>query len=457
MRHGLPPHPSSVGRARRLIREHLKGTALEGLADTAELVVSEVVTNAIVHTGTRIELSTMLDGTGLRVEVSDSGKHLPVMASYDTLASTGRGLHLVAELSDHWGVESKPGGKVFWFHLGLDGRDESPPSSEMPGTGHAPSVEHEGRLARDNDVIVVLLNLPALMHGAWQQHAKSLLRDLLLLGIDVEAIDEIESHAAAMDALAILEEQIGTMDAGEDPAEILVMGAEPHVTQARVSLVVPVGSVAHFETLDSQLDSALSHAQAGRLLTPPTQPEFAAFRRWLCEQVRSQADGERPEPWAPPEGLATATAPWATAWDHAAVSESPRALVGADNAGLITTVSVSAVRLLKYEEPEDLVGTRLVDIIPTRYHQAHLAGFTLHQINGRGPLLGLPVVVPVRCRDNSEVEVEMTILASSTPEGASIFIADLVAEIGDPPIATSAFTPRGEKARKPSTGAQARG
>lgn len=116
---------------------------------------------------------------------------------------------------------------------------------------------------------------------------------------------------------------------------------------------------------------------------------------------------------------------WATDWDHAAVNQSSLALVGADSSGLITAVSPSAAALLKYEEPEALVGSRLVEIIPTRYHQAHLAGFTLHQITGRGPLLDLPVVVPLRCRDDSEVEAEMTITTCSTPAGESLFVADL--------------------------------
>ncbi len=421
MRQGLPAHPSSVGRARRLVRSHLRGTAHESLAETAELVVSEVVTNAIVHTGTGIELATLLDSTGLRVEVADSGEHLPVMASYDALASTGRGLHLVAELADHWGVEARPGGKVFWFHIGLSAWDEDTPGTDtsMPGP------ELRSGEVRGNVVDVVLLNMPALIHGAWQQHAKSLLRDVLLLGIEGEASQEIAAHAAAMDALAILEEQVSSPEISEDPTELLAWAVEPHATQARLHVVVPRESVPHFETLDRQLESALSHASAGRLLTPPTQPEFAAFRRWLCEQVRGQADGEAPRPWATPARPFAVPAASATSWDGAALANSSQNLIAADGIGLIVAASAAAAELLKYDASSALVGKRLVDIIPTRYHQAHLAGFSLHQITGRSPLLNRAVIVPALCRDGTEVEVELEITSTPAPGGGSIFIAAL--------------------------------
>lgn len=277
MRQGLPAHPSSVGRARRLLRSELLGTALEPLTETAELVVSEVVTNAIVHTGTGIELAALLDHTGLRVEVADFGQHLPVMASYDAMASTGRGLHLVAELTDHWGVEARPDGKVFWFHIGLSDRDEDAPVTDMSMSG----AGRNGTSQRSGHVEVLLLNMPALIHGAWQQHAKSLLRDLLLRGIEEEASQEIAAHAAAMDALAILEEQVDLPDFSDDPVELLASAVEPHATRARLHLMVPRESVPHFETLDRQLELALSLSQTGHLLTPPTQPEFASFRQWL--------------------------------------------------------------------------------------------------------------------------------------------------------------------------------
>ena len=96
-------------------------------------------------------------------------------------------------------------------------------------------------------------------------------------------------------------------------------------------VVVPKDSAPDFETLDKQLGSALSHASAGRLLTPPSQPEFADFRRWMCEQVKAQAEGEPARPWEPTVGALHPDAePVASSWDATAVNGSPAALIGAD-------------------------------------------------------------------------------------------------------------------------------
>ncbi|MGK4678361.1 hypothetical protein ACSLWG_22950, partial [Salmonella enterica] len=72
-----------------------------------------------------------------------------------------------------------------------------------------------------------------------------------------------------------------------------------------------------------------------------------------------------------------------------------------------------------------LVGRRLVSIIPERFHQAHVAGFTLHLVNGRGPLLGQLVKVPALRRDGQEVEVGMVIESRVLPEGRYLFVAEL--------------------------------
>ena len=58
--------------------------------------------------------------------------------------------------------------------------------------------------------------------------------------------------------------------------------------------------MAHFATLDRAIEAALDLSREGLVLTPPTQPEVQAFRKWICRQVLSQASGARPEPWRVP-------------------------------------------------------------------------------------------------------------------------------------------------------------
>jgi anti-sigma regulatory factor (Ser/Thr protein kinase) len=116
----LDGDPSSAGAARRFVREFLERSDLpDEVTATAELCVSELVTNAIVHVGTRIEVRATLDPT-LTVWVRDSGGPTPDAApdtDPDPLRVHGRGLLLVEALADRWGSESDAVGTTVWFSL----------------------------------------------------------------------------------------------------------------------------------------------------------------------------------------------------------------------------------------------------------------------------------------------------------------------------------------------------
>ncbi|MFD3522570.1 ATP-binding protein [Streptomyces sp. NPDC058653] len=115
----LPRHPRSVGRA----RQALLGTmSLPGdLADTAALLLSELVTNALRHGSPpgREILVTVRRGEGLlRLEVEDAGDTLPRPRTPDPIDECGRGLALVEALADDWGVTPRQGpGKRVWLTL----------------------------------------------------------------------------------------------------------------------------------------------------------------------------------------------------------------------------------------------------------------------------------------------------------------------------------------------------
>ncbi len=100
-------------------------------------------------------------------------------------------------------------------------------------------------------------------------------------------------------------------------------------------------------------------------------------------------------------------------------------MIAADDTNRILAVSPAALVLLGYDDAAGLVGRRLVAIIPRRYRQAHLAGFTLHLFAGRSPLLSTSVVVPALRRDGSEVDVELTLSAHRLPAGRRAFVAEL--------------------------------
>ncbi|MFD5099022.1 SpoIIE family protein phosphatase [Streptomyces albidochromogenes] len=114
----LPREPRSVGRARELARAQLVTWGLEDLVDTTELLVSELVTNALRYGEGDIRLRLLLDRT-LVCEVWDAGLVQPRRRRARDTDEGGRGLQLVGLLSAAWGSRRTPRGKTVWFELAL--------------------------------------------------------------------------------------------------------------------------------------------------------------------------------------------------------------------------------------------------------------------------------------------------------------------------------------------------
>jgi anti-sigma regulatory factor (Ser/Thr protein kinase) len=111
----LDPKHESVREARTFIRDPLKRWGLEDLIDASELLVSELVTNAIRYANTgEILLRLILEPDSLVCEVHDSSPALPRVLSVDKDAENGRGLHVVSQLATKWGARRTQGGKVVW-------------------------------------------------------------------------------------------------------------------------------------------------------------------------------------------------------------------------------------------------------------------------------------------------------------------------------------------------------
>jgi PAS domain S-box-containing protein len=419
-----------VGHARRTIRQALAEGGREDLLEDAELLVSEVVTNALVHAGTDMELVASVHDGGLRVELGDGSPHLPARRDYAGLAGTGRGLRLLEQLVSRWGVRSHSAGKVVWFELGVEAgapdRSLMDVAVDEPATPPAVPV--------DETLTVVLFDVPLLLHAAWQMQAESVLREYLLTRLtDEDSTTAIEDSAACNDAMSVLLDQVPAPELGEDPAALMAAATEPLVTGPRVLLQVPAASVANFALLDRTLADALDLADQGGFLTAPTQPELRVLRRWLCDEVRSQSQGGEPAGWALGADVLAPPTRVGGSPEVAHVAESELPMIAADNADRMVAVSRSAAELLGYAAPSRLVGRRLIDIIPERYRQAHLAGFTLHLATGRSPLLGRPVTVPALRADGSEVTLRLSVSRIPDPDGQDGPL--FVAELEEPPAA----------------------
>jgi anti-sigma regulatory factor (Ser/Thr protein kinase) len=107
--------PEAVPAARRFVRDVLRDQEPE-VAQAAELMISELATNCVRHAHTDFELA--IDARGdIRVEVRDTGGGRPVVLSPPPRQLSGRGLQIVAAMSDDWGVVPLRSGKRVWAHV----------------------------------------------------------------------------------------------------------------------------------------------------------------------------------------------------------------------------------------------------------------------------------------------------------------------------------------------------
>lgn len=111
--------PASVSAARHLLADVLASWGLAPLRDTATLLVSETVTNALLHARSSADVRVHRTADGIEVEVRDLDARLPSPRAVDLDDETGRGLHLLDELSVAWGAEPSDSGKCVWFRLAL--------------------------------------------------------------------------------------------------------------------------------------------------------------------------------------------------------------------------------------------------------------------------------------------------------------------------------------------------
>ncbi|MFF5968305.1 ATP-binding protein [Streptomyces collinus] len=129
----FPRQPNSVSQAREFVHAALVDWKLSDLADAAEVVTSELATNAVQHArcgAYRVTLRRLGDDC-VRVAVIDRSRAKPEMAKADDDMEHGRGLALVAAMSARWGTEPLDWGKRVWADLTVPPKPE-PPAPQIP-------------------------------------------------------------------------------------------------------------------------------------------------------------------------------------------------------------------------------------------------------------------------------------------------------------------------------------
>ena len=287
----FPPEPRSVPAARRFVRDLVLGGGHDDLVGDAQLAVSELCTNVVLHAHTPFEVTVEVSPEGVYVQVWDDDPVLPARRVSSAASTTGRGLELLAAVATSSGVLAVGPAKVVWFCLGsarpdpeqevlLDRWRERPEDLEV---GAEPAVE------------VVLRSMPGPLWLAAREHHNTLMREFSLYEQVVRAThgQVPEALVAADRARSLVLAALRAADGG--PSVDLVLAVRPE--QAR-----------WFEALRDVLDRAEQLALSGALLAPPGPSEIIAVRHWACGQVLAQLHGAAPTAWTGPVRLPAASA-----------------------------------------------------------------------------------------------------------------------------------------------------
>jgi PAS domain S-box-containing protein len=405
----LDPVPESARQARQFVSETLEHAGQAGFEDAATLLVSELVTNAILHARTAIELVVAATSATAYVGVSDGSEQLPARRDYGMQATTGRGLALVDLMAARHGTETHvDGSKTVWFELG-------------PADDDVHQVREDQAAPPDPTAVdITFREMPLRLARVWQQYVAALMREYLLLiwELDGDVGVRLAEQALAADALA---DVAAAVDAAPLP------DADDHVD---VTLELARQHGERFEGLDRLLEAIMSMDGRDDMLTPRMQPEMRKLRRWICAEVRSQLAGHAPVSWSGFQTGGVDPAARPVDWDVAAVQNSALAELAADDANRIIAASPSALALLGWTASE-LLGQRLVTVIPPRLREQHIAAFSEHLLTGVRTILDRGTTVPALHRNGSEVLIEMVLRRERAAGGRAVFVATLTAAAQD--------------------------
>lgn len=315
----LLPVPGGAAAARRFAGDTLGRWQLTDLVPDVELVLSELVTNAVLHARTDIEVALSRVPEGVRIEVADGSNaglvpHVLVPppppgiladdADFELVeellfaeSTTGRGLQLVESLSVAWGRAVRPDepGKVVWAVVG----HPSPAPPETPaGSPAAPAPQPAGPPPAVGHP-VRLIAVPVWLALASEINLDALVREFQM----IEAAGAPDDHPADLVELArkFLDEFASPRLTGQLALRAALRGGDRLLD---ADLLVPPAVIADLARMGQVLDGISAYCERGELLALAPSPEVRQFRQWYVEEVTRQVGGEEPRP-CPFTSLAT--------------------------------------------------------------------------------------------------------------------------------------------------------
>jgi anti-sigma regulatory factor (Ser/Thr protein kinase) len=295
----LEPDPASVRKARAWVRDVLSRLQREDIVTAAEVGVSELVTNAILHGTPPITVRVRGTRAHPRVEIRDASARPPsvnveMTDEQNLLATFGRGLGLVALHSAAWGAELTPEGKVVWF----EPSDEPPADEDLSGEVFDLDQTVQERIEEaglpDNPVLVRLVDLPVELYLKFRRRYYELGRELRLLAL---AHGHTYPVATELSEIFIRAEQERRLTRGIQQMERELASGREHVT---FDLLVPETMPRIMTELMETLERADQFCRDQKLLTLSSTPQETQLQRWFFGEFARQAAGEEPLPWSGP-------------------------------------------------------------------------------------------------------------------------------------------------------------
>ena len=286
--------PRGVQDARRWVAAAFTDMKRIDLAECAELGVSELVTNALLHAIPPIHVAVRGTREHPRVEVRDASADRPVLPDpidHDDpeamLQTFGRGLNIVARASHAWGAEIEDDGKIVWFTPAAEFSESGTEGVITGVTIEAPAAADDG-----DSVRLDIRNVPVAAYTAFPRHYRELRREVRLLALAHE--QEYPLAKSLSDLFGALEKPL-RHDLGADLVEAAQQAGDTH---ADLDVVVRRPDAAKVARLIELLDLADAFCREERLLSLARSSEQVTFQRWFLGEVVRQSEGELPIAWA---------------------------------------------------------------------------------------------------------------------------------------------------------------
>jgi hypothetical protein len=297
--------PRGVQDARRWVVDTCHDIDRGDIVECAELGVSELVTNALLHASPPLSVRVRGTREHPRVEVRDGSPELPLMPTDrahdedDLLLTFGRGLSIVARCATAWGVEVEDDGKIVWFVPATRAGDVM-----VDGVVTGATATPVATQAAPDELRIDIHGVPLRSFVEFQHHYRELRREVRLLALANEADYPLAKDLS--DLFGSLERDLREGIGADQIDQALQSGA----AETELLVAMPRQTAATIGRFIELLDLADAFCREERLLSLARTPEQRQFQRWFLNEFVRQEKGEAPLAWADASVSAGQSSAW---------------------------------------------------------------------------------------------------------------------------------------------------